>query len=783
MTGRLRMAVAAAIATALTASSLLPLVKKGEWIGQSLGAIVVVAVTGEIVRRLSVPRPFIGVIQLFMLIPYLLVVLVPDIAGPIPTPDAIRAYGDLLSTGGDDIQSFAPPVPASDGISAILVTVVAGVAIMVDMIAVTYGQAAPAGLPLLALYSVPAALAESGLGWTVFLASGLAYVILLLAEGRERLVRWGRPLVPPGMRGSESGTRRPWARGGGRIGLATLAVAVAVPAVVPMTANRLADRDSGGGSDRLTTINPVVDLQNELNRPDNADLLTYTTNAANPSGFYLRLAALDLFDGQAWRPSEQTLGDVPRGEFPKPPGLTDGIKADLVTTSVKVEKNYRQNSLPMPYAAHTVDVKGKWRFEPEGRLLLGDDNQTVSNLKYDVQSLDIKPTEEQLRNAGQAPVTMNRYRDVPTNLRRSLAQITAEVTRGGRTAFDKAVMLEKWFTETGGFRYDTKIPKGNGSSAIENFMEQKVGYCEQFASAMAIMARMLNIPARVAVGFVPGTALGNSTYQIGSHDAHAWPELYFQGAGWVRFEPTPARGTTPDYTRVQPTPTQTTEAPTIAPTESETAPEPSQSQQCRMDDCPTQSESAAPVPTNSDDNTWLSGVLIAAGITALVALVLAGPMLLRQRVRRRRLLALSRDAATDGVARAPGDSVLGAWNEVLDTARDLGIRTEEHETPRQLTVRLLEVVPEDATQAREALPRIALAAEQVLYAPEAPQRTIGLAEDVRTVRGALLASATRGTRFRAAVLPASAFRRPSGGPLDRLRSGRDAEPEPGPAAG
>ena len=61
----------------------------------------------------------------------------------------------------------------------------------------------------------------------------------------------------------------------------------------------------------------------------------------------------------------------------------------------------------------------------------------------------------------------------------------------------------------------------------------------QFASTMAVMARTLGIPARVAVGFAPGEKLAKGGYLVGAHDAHAWPELYFQGVGWVRFEPTP----------------------------------------------------------------------------------------------------------------------------------------------------------------------------------------------------------------------------------------------------
>lgn len=790
MTGRLRMAVAAAIATSLTASSLLPLVHRGAWIAQALGAVAVVALTGELVRRLSVPRPLIGPIQLVVLVPYLLMVLAPEVSGPIPTPDAIRAYGDLLDAGGSDVQNFAPPVPATDGIAAILVTVVAAVAVMVDVVAVTYAQAAPAGLPLLALYSVPAALAESGLGWAVFLLSGLAYVILLLAEGRERLLRWGRPLVPPGGRGIGGPGPRPWGRGGGRIGLATLAVAVAIPAVVPMTANRLADDHSSGGSDRITTINPVVNLQNELNRPENVDLLTYETDADDPMGMYLRIAALDHFDGNSWQPSEQALTGISR-PLPAPQGLTPEIERDTIKTTISVEKNYRQGSLPLPYAASVVDVRGDWRYSHEGRLVLGDNGQTVSGLDYSVTSLDINPTDEQLRAAEAPAPDMNGYRYVPAGLRQAFQPIVAEKTAGAASMFDKAVMLQNWFTSSE-FTYDTKVPKGNGASALEDFMEHKTGYCEQFASAMAVMARMIGIPSRVAVGFVPGEPIGNNTYQVGSHDAHAWPELYFVGTGWVRFEPTPARGTSPGYTETVPMPAPTSQAPTAAPTETTAAPTPTESATCAGEACvsPTPSEAAA--VGGGDDDTWLSGVLIGVGVAAVVALLLAAPMLLRQRVRRRRLAALSRDYAVDGGGRDPGDAVLGAWQEVLDTARDLGIRTEESETPRQLTARLLGAVDAGAASAaggtqpgaaREALPRIALAAEQVMYAPEAPQRTIGLAEDVRVVRGALLASVTGGTRLRAAVLPASAFRRPASGPgaPDRLRSGREPLASPGEA--
>ena len=102
-----------------------------------------------------------------------------------------------------------------------------------------------------------------------------------------------------------------------------------------------------------------------------------------------------------------------------------------------------------------------------------------------------------------------------------------------------------------------QAPDGIGGNAFETFLSDaapggRIGYCEQFASAMAVMARMDGIPARVAVGFLEPDDLGNGDFEYSSCDLHAWPELYFEGAGWVRFEPTPSgrAEVAPDYSTV-----------------------------------------------------------------------------------------------------------------------------------------------------------------------------------------------------------------------------------------
>ena len=144
--------------------------------------------------------------------------------------------------------------------------------------------------------------------------------------------------------------------------------------------------------------------------------------------------------------------------------------------------------------------------------------------------------------------------DLPNDLDPIVHELAVTVTAEEPTRFEKAVALQQWFREKGGFTYDDQVDLGNGTDDLVRFLTEgdggRTGYCEQFAAAMAVMARDLGIPARVAVGFLVPEQVGTDEYVYSAHDLHAWPELFFSGSGWVRFEPTPpgrASGV-PDYT-------------------------------------------------------------------------------------------------------------------------------------------------------------------------------------------------------------------------------------------
>ncbi len=235
------------------------------------------------------------------------------------------------------------------------------------------------------------------------------------------------------------------------------------------------------------------------------------------------------------------------------------------------------------------------------------------------------------------------------------------------TEYDKAAAIQA-FLRGPLFHYDLNgAPTGPGALSEFLFVSH-TGYCEQFAGAMAVLARAAGIPARVAVGFTPGTLQPDGSWLITNHDAHSWPELWFPQAGWVRFEPTPRDASTdpPAYT-LAPAGSQVTTTPTPTPTagqSSAAAPSASASSSA--------ASAAGPVSGSSGGHGTGSAAALGWGIgLAAAALLLLTPAALRRNRRRRRL---------SGSTLQPG----ALWAEILDTAVDLGLSPSPNLSPRRL---------------------------------------------------------------------------------------------------
>ncbi|MGW3242503.1 transglutaminase TgpA family protein [Streptomyces sp. NPDC001070] len=815
MSGRGRLAVCAAAATLMTAFSLLPLATPSTWILQATFLVLLQTGVGALTRRVPLARPLTVLAQaaVTLLVLTLMFAREQALLGFLPGPAAYTEFGHLLTAAMQDVTQFAIPAPVTPGIRLLLLGGVLLIGLTVDALAVTYGSAAPAGLPLLALYSIAAGLAGGdGTRWPYFLLAATGYLLLLLAEGRDRISRWGRVFGGSGGAarsgyagplGGPSGPAMAPVRTGRRIGAMALGIALVAPAALPsMGVGLLPMGGSGTGNGRgggtISAVNPVVALQDNLNQPDDRVVLRYRTNAASNSDMYLRIVALDRFTGDKWEPSQRSLFAVPKA-LPAPPGLGSEVKSSEVVTSVAADKNYVQMWLPLPYPATRVQIDGRWRYEPTGRTIIGDRGQNTSGARYQVSSLHLEPTAQQLAAAPPADERLRaEYTKVPGTLPDVVAKTALQVTKNASNDYERAVALQRWFT-SGAFQYDTSVRSGTGVQAITRFLRNKEGFCIHFAFTMAAMARTLGIPARVAVGFTPGSPESGGAYAVGLKDAHAWPELYFEGVGWTRFEPTPTRGTPPDYTQDAATSDSGPAAPdtpeasagAVAST-GPTAPSACLGKDAQLGNCgPLGGASGSGA---GDEGIWPQVAdwtlrVIAWAVVPLVVLVLLLPLLWRRKQRLQRLrgghdpVALAAwleltghaPAATDGedgqqdaarqgltgrelddTGAREGARTLAAWLELIDTAWDYGLRPDESETPRRVAARLirdggLEGAPAEAAQ------RLATAVEQALFSPRPPKAT-GTAKDVQLVRQGLRRNVDRVTRIRAVLLPRSTVR-------------------------
>lgn len=754
-TGSLRLPVFAALATVTSTICLGSTFLTGTWFFPSLFAIVFVTVGCEVARRASLSRSAIPLGGLVALLLYLLVRYGHDEAyfGLVPSGASLDRLAELAGSGRSDIERYAAPIGVSPGIEFLTVAGVGVVALAVDLLAVTLRRAALAGLPLLVLQTVPTAVAPDGVSWVAFAIGGTGFLALLLAESRERVSRWGRPMRYMAERANfrPDVETAPLAQVGRRVGATALGLALVVPAVLPQVdATGLGFGSGGfgpGGGDgpEVKVVNPILDLGKNLRRDDDDLLLTYRGKRT-----YIRMVVADEFTGRIWQPSELKVSradnNVEDG-LRTPPGLGGEVKRTTRNYEIRVG-SLEQEWLPLPYPARRVDIDGTWLYDADTFNVFGENASTL-NQSYEVQALDVVPTAEQLRSAADDgyPSNLRRYVELPPDLPAEVGETTQDVIGDRTNGYDQALAIQDWL-RSDEFLYSTEVAStvgdSNGSEAIARFLETRQGYCVHFASTMAVMARLLDIPARVAVGFTAGEPDGEGNQLLTSQDLHAWPELYFDGVGWVAFEPTPARrtGEPPPWARDEAGPGTPGGAPT-----------PSTG--------PTPGGASTPGPDSPRAREDIPGFLgdpqgggIGAGpvrvpvipflIGVGVLLLLAVPAVTRLVVRRRRWAG----------AKSPVDRARAAWADLQDTLVDHGYGWHESDSPRRGIARLV-ADRSLGGEATEAGRRLASVTERTRYAPVPPDEVGDLRADVDAIRTDLGRSAGRWGRWRARLLPRS----------------------------
>ncbi len=701
-----------------------------------------------------------------------------SLLGFIPTPATLAAVGRLMQRAAETVVSETAPVAPNAGIVFVMCACLGLLVILMDALAVPLSMPAVSGLGLLAVMVVPATVKPQSVGVAGFLGAGIGYLLIL---GTSQWFAHDPRLQSGSTRGS-SQFKRSMVAGGLALGLA-LVVPLAIPGFDSGTfpqGSRLSPWGTANG------LNPMITLGNSLRSPTGAGRITYATSSG--SAEYLRSVTIDSFDGETWSPDDRA-GQRRPGTDKIDAGYTLQGPTVPAVTSIDAGQ-FTSPYLPAPFAPASVNgLSGSWTWDPATLSIMSTDSSTRGQ-RYVVFSASPKITAQALALANAAPRGIsNDFLRIPANLPDIVRKTANTVTASAGNNYDKALAIQKYLRSSE-FTYSLQAPvqngyDGNGLSVLADFLTVKSGYCVHFSSAMAVMARVEGIPSRVAVGYAPGHPTGQSValvgqgsfpeYEVDARDAHAWPELYFEGLGWVPFEPTPSRGVVPDYATDPTVPgsiTSNTDEKNSAATPEAPAP------------TATPTAGAAAAVAGPAEASTLPVISVgAAGILLLVAF-LCSPRLARTAQRRRRLAV--RPPARAGTP-PPGyrDPAPGlAWAELQDLATDYGMPSAPSETPRHFSARLRASAALGQAGGIDDAAHVAVASltsefERDRYGQPAgrggiPPATTPAAPRIAVVRESLRINARRSVRFRAEWVPPSLMHRWSrglGAPFRSLRTG------------
>ncbi len=674
-----------ALAVLASTAAIPPMISGDGWWWPTLEVIAVIWLVGVGARLARVPTALVMVLQVAAVSVALTALFTTGgIGGVLPNGAVLGEAGDLLSGAWDQIRQSVPPAPATVELSFLTAATVGVTGLIVDILIAVCRAPALVALPLLCVYSVPASINLDMLPWFAFAGPALLYALLLVATGLQgRRIRAGAGA----------------ARVAAGVAIAAVTIVVALVAASAFTTVGTAGRLPRSGVTGASTgvgLSPFATLEGNLTRGEPVDMLQV---AGLPQPDYLRTVGLQKWtSGEGWSIDTLSAGQLP-STVPPPDAITV-----TVTSSA-----YRDRFLPIYSGTNQLSgLDSGWSFDAALESVHRDEATTP--VPYEITVSESRPTADELRIDTVTPGGTLTETGV---LDPEVITLAEQITANQPTAFDKAQALTSYFTDpANGFAYSLEVPAGDSGDPLVDFLRNKQGFCEQYASSMAVMLRAVGVPARVAIGFTQGAPAADGTYVITSNDAHAWVEVLFNGAGWVRFDPTPlGAGQGGQQGFAAPTGTETT-----APTTSGTVP----TAGLGPDDVPTGDNTDdiptidAGSPTTQADAATGPDIGPTVWFVFLALLVLgalgAMPSTVRT-VRRRRRLAAG-DAGGRGAAAA-------VWREIEDLAVDHGLGLNAAESARATANRLAKAAHLDGA-GRDDLRAVVVAAEREWYGADAP---------------------------------------------------------------
>jgi hypothetical protein len=376
MTNRRRQGISAAAATLLATAPIGAIYDEWGWLVHCIVVVFAIAAAALITRSLRAPL-WVQVAAMLGALTMALTWLYPsgqEIVRFLPAVATVEHFAALLGQLPADVQEHSTPVP---NLTSLLLVTAAGVglvAILVDVFVAGLRRPALAGLPMLAIYSVPVAVSFESVPILLFALGATGYLWLLAADNIERVRRFGRRFTGEG-REVATWAPSPLAAAGRRLAVVGVLVAVVLPLGVPGMTDGLIERfgpglgsGSGHGTGGSGQMNLFAELHGQLNLDETVDLIRVTTD--DPAPFYLRVATADQITDTGFEPSAPTgrpIGDLPADEVP---ASRPHVTYHRHQAEVELTEDFAMFMVPVyPEMISLAGLGSGWRFDASQQVV------------------------------------------------------------------------------------------------------------------------------------------------------------------------------------------------------------------------------------------------------------------------------------------------------------------------------------------------------------------------------------------------------------------------------
>jgi transglutaminase-like putative cysteine protease len=704
--------LAVLLATARLTRLLQPTSSGPSWIVIVLAMAVMGGVITWVAASYRISWISVGSINLVAIVVAGLRVVAPGtlLFGVVPTPETFDLLGSEMAFAAEVFRYGAAPVLPIPGLVAAIGSLFWIFGALLAVSGVT-GNPWVGSAPALVFYLQLATLDRRSSTTTWIAAFAMIATLAAVAAGPGADRRTGRLRDSGGLMIARRSATLPGA-------LTVLMVVAAVGATsalgstVPEAGSIDWRTNSGIGTGLYgqgSSLNLFVGLQQSVVSLSDEPVFFARVSDSAPDNdeLYWRLITLDVFDGENWIPGAQTFSQQGETRYERDEWQFGGPTIEI-SARVRIA-GLRQQLLPIVYS--TTDLQSpnqliaeSFRVREDGSIGIGV--RSREGWEYEIRADVPDPDIAQLASLGgqlspifeeavaqgaidlsprpvdfvPRPPEVDAFLELPDDVSPAVKTAAREITEPGFTRFEKALILEAFFRDDDNFVYSTGVSTGHSSLDLEDWLLDpesenfRRGYCEQFATAMAVMARSLGLPSRVVLGFTPGSVVdqadGSELIVVQERNAHAWVEIWMDGQGWTRFDPTP-RADGINSSLGQQEIGFDARAYVPAPEEDDAA--------AASGRLPGERDPALPdfdefLGDSTPDLRPSDGIQIPVWLWAAIAVVAAvGALPVYKAIRRRRRLA----------AVATGNIEV-AWIEITDRLRDLGSEVSEDLTPIEI---------------------------------------------------------------------------------------------------